>query len=51
MTVEARTCSGERAVFSISDDGKTGQLHVKIKKKWAFSQFIYKNKGKNGLNT
>ena len=41
MTVEARTCSGERAVFSISDDGKTGQLRIKESKCTAFSEYVY----------
>lgn len=37
-TMEARTCR-ERAAFSISDDGKTGQLHVKRKEMSIFNSY------------
>lgn len=36
MPAEARMCSGEAAVSSVSGDGKTGQLHVKIKRNKRF---------------
>lgn len=36
MPAEARMCSGEAAVSSVSGDGKTGQLHVKIKRNERF---------------
>ena len=50
MTKDARRYNGEKTVSSVSDAGKTGQLHGK-KEIRTFSNTIYKNKLKNGLST